>query len=86
MPNASHRFSNDPAYKKLKTQQLKKWNDSHTPDQWELRNAQQAVNYRNANAARLFDLTTYSGKREAKKWVQVARDRLAKAEAIAKPS
>jgi hypothetical protein len=79
MPNYTNRFYKDPTYKKLKTKQLKAWYDSHTPEQRELRNAKQAVNYRRANVARLFDLKTIMGNRDAKAWVKVAEDRLAKA-------
>lgn len=77
----THDFYRDPAFKKKISDSQKKSRAKRTPEQRELHNAKIALAYRRSHAENLFNLNTYSGRRNAKKWIAVAEERLKKAEA-----
>lgn len=64
------------AARKKNSDGVKRARAKETPAQRELHNAKLAVAYRRSHAKNLFNLDTYTGRRDAKLWVAIAEKRL----------
>ncbi len=79
MPNWTHDFYSQPGYKQKIADAQHRRQSKRTAKQRELVNARIALSYRRSHAKNLFDLQSYTGRRDAKKWIAVAEERLQKA-------